>query len=80
MTSYRAPRGKQLNCADWTIESAYRMVQNNLDRDVAEDPERLIVYGGLGKAARNPEALQKFLASEIGKWTPIIRKADLYAD
>ena len=63
MTSYRAPRGKQLNCADWTIEAAYRMVQNNLDRDVAEDPERLIVYGGLGKAARNPEALQKILAT-----------------
>ncbi|MBZ0153750.1 MAG: urocanate hydratase [Planctomycetes bacterium] len=61
MSEYRAPRGKTLTCADWTIEAAYRMVQNNLDRDVAEAPERLIVYGGLGKAARNPEALQKIL-------------------
>ncbi|MCB9877340.1 MAG: urocanate hydratase [Planctomycetes bacterium] len=63
MTEYRAPRGSTLNCANWQIEAAYRMVQNNLDREVAEDPERLIVYGGLGKAARNPEALQKILAT-----------------
>ena len=61
--SYRAPRGTSLTCANWQIEAAYRMVQNNLDQDVAEDPERLIVYGGLGKAARNPEALQKILAT-----------------
>jgi urocanate hydratase len=61
--SYRAPRGTQLTCANWQIEAAYRMVQNNLDAEVAEDPEQLIVYGGLGKAARNPEALQKILAS-----------------
>ena len=61
--SYRAPRGPKLTCANWQIEAAYRMVQNNLDAEVAEDPEQLIVYGGLGKAARNPEALQKILAS-----------------
>lgn len=61
--SYRAPRGSARTCADWQIEAAYRMVQNNLDSEVAEDPERLIVYGGLGKAARNPEALQKILAT-----------------
>ena len=61
--SYRAPRGNTLTCANWQIEAAYRMVQNNLDSEVAEDPERLIVYGGLGKAARNPEALQKILAT-----------------
>ena len=41
MAIYRAPRGNQLTCANWQIEAAYRMVQNNLDRDVAEDPERL---------------------------------------
>ncbi|MBL8726118.1 MAG: urocanate hydratase, partial [Planctomycetes bacterium] len=58
-----APRGSARTCANWQIEAAYRMVQNNLDREVAEDPERLIVYGGLGKAARNPEALQKILAT-----------------
>ncbi len=61
--SYRAPRGSKLTCANWQIEAAYRMVQNNLDAEVAEDPERLIVYGGSGKAARNPEALQKILAT-----------------
>jgi urocanate hydratase len=60
---YRAPRGKTLTCANWQIEAAYRMVQNNLDAEVAEDPEQLIVYGGLGKAARNPAALQGILAT-----------------
>ncbi|MBL9078892.1 MAG: urocanate hydratase [Planctomycetes bacterium] len=60
---YRAPRGKTLTCANWQIEAAYRMLQNNLDAEVAEDPERLIVYGGLGKAARNPAALQGILAT-----------------
>jgi len=63
MAAYRAPRGKTITCANWQIEAAYRMVQNNLDAEVAEDPERLIVYGGLGKAARNPEALQRILAT-----------------
>ena len=63
MTEYRAPRGTKLTCANWQIEAAYRMVQNNLDREVAEDPDNLIVYGGLGKAARNPEALEKILAT-----------------
>src|SRR5687768_811167 len=61
--TYRAPRGRTLTCANWQIEAAFRMIQNNLDADVAEDPERLIVYGGLGKAARNPEALQAILAT-----------------
>ena len=60
---YRAPRGATLTCANWQIEAAYRMVQNNLDAEVAEDPEQLIVYGGLGKAARNPQALQAILAT-----------------
>jgi urocanate hydratase len=63
MSAYRAPRGTELHCVNWQIEAAYRMVQNNLDAEVAEDPERLIVYGGLGKAARNPEALQRILAT-----------------
>lgn len=63
MTEYRAPRGTERTCSNWQIEAAYRMVQNNLDPEVAEDPEKLIVYGGLGKAARNPEALQKILAT-----------------
>ena len=48
----RAPRGTQLTCKGWLQEAAYRMIQNNLDPDVAEKPEELIVYGGRGKAAR----------------------------
>ena len=49
----RAPRGPALTCANWQIEAAYRMIQNNLDREVAENPDELVVYGGIGKAARN---------------------------
>ena len=60
---FRAPRGTALVCANWQIEAAYRMLQNNLDAEVAEDPEQLIVYGGLGKAARNHAALEGLLAT-----------------
>src|SRR4051794_39574374 len=49
----RAPRGPVLTCANWQIEAAYRMIQNNLDPEVAENPDALVVYGGIGKAARN---------------------------
>ena len=49
----RAPRGPTLTCANWPIEAAYRMLQNNLDPEVAENPDELVVYGGIGKAARN---------------------------
>src|SRR5436190_922862 len=49
----RAPQGTQLSCANWQIEAAYRMIQNNLDPAVAENPDELVVYGGIGKAARN---------------------------
>ena len=49
----RAPRGSQTSCANWLIEAAYRMIQNNLDPEVAENPDALVVYGGIGKAARN---------------------------
>jgi urocanate hydratase len=49
----KAPRGIQLSCKNWQIEAAYRMIQNNLDPGVAERPEDLVVYGGIGKAARN---------------------------
>ncbi len=49
----RAPRGPSLTCANWQIEAAYRMIQNNLDPEVAENPDALVVYGGIGKAARN---------------------------
>src|SRR5579864_3721316 len=50
-----APQGTILSCKGWQQEAAYRMIQNNLDPDVAERPEELIVYGGSGKAARNWE-------------------------
>ena len=49
----RSPRGSTLTCANWQIEGAYRMLQNNLDPEVAEHPAELVVYGGTGKAARN---------------------------
>jgi urocanate hydratase len=49
----KAPTGSKLTCKNWLIEAAYRMIQNNLDAEVAFDPENLIVYGGRGKAARN---------------------------
>jgi urocanate hydratase len=49
----RAPRGAALSCANWQIEAAFRMIQNNLDPEVAENPDQLVVYGGIGKAARN---------------------------
>src|SRR2546430_15069287 len=48
----QAPRGTQLTCKNWLIEAAYRMIQNNLDPEVAFDPDNLIVYGGRGKAGR----------------------------
>ncbi len=56
-----APRGNKLTCKNWIIEAAYRMIQNNLDPEVAGDPDRLIVYGGSGRAARNWEAYDAIL-------------------
>jgi urocanate hydratase len=58
-----APRGSTLTCKNWEIEAAYRMIQNNLDPQNAEKPEELIVYGGLGKAARNWECFDAILDS-----------------
>jgi urocanate hydratase len=58
-----APRGSKLTCKNWIIEAAYRMIQNNLDPDVAGDPDRLIVYGGSGRAARNWESFDAILES-----------------
>ena len=59
----RAPRGTGLHCANWLIEAAYRMIQNNLDPEVAENPDALVVYGGIGKAARNWECFEAILAT-----------------
>jgi urocanate hydratase len=58
-----APTGAQLTCKNWQIEAAYRMLQNNLDPQVAFDPDNLIVYGGRGRAARNWAAFDAILAS-----------------
>ena len=59
----RAPTGTELTCKGWQQEAAFRMIQNNLDPDNAENPNELIVYGGLGKAARNWEAFDAILES-----------------
>ncbi len=58
LTSVRAPRGAALNARSWQTEAPLRMLLNNLDPDVAEHPEKLIVYGGSGKAARDHRALK----------------------
>jgi urocanate hydratase len=59
----RAPRGSQLTCKSWLTEAAYRMIQNNLDPEVAERPDDLVVYGGRGQAARSWEAFDAILAT-----------------
>ena len=59
----RAPRGTQLTCKSWLTEAAYRMIQNNLDPEVAERPLDLVVYGGRGQAARSWEAFDAILAA-----------------
>ncbi len=56
-----APRGTQLSCANWQIEAPYRMLQNNLDPEVAERPDDLVVYGGTGRAARSWDAYDAML-------------------
>lgn len=61
MRTVKSPRGNKLNCKDWPQEAAFRMIQNNLDPEVAEIPEELVVYGGIGKAARNWDSLDKIL-------------------
>src|SRR5436305_14139450 len=59
----RAPRGTDLSCRGWQQEAALRMLMNNLDPEVAERPEQLIVYGGIGKAARNWECYDAIVAT-----------------
>ena len=64
----RAPRGSELTCKSWLTEAPYRMIQNNLDPEVAENPAELVVYGGIGRAARNWECFDAILRSlrELG--------------
>lgn len=58
---YKAPRGNQLHARSWQTEAPLRMFLNNLDSEVAEDPERLVVYGGTGQAARNRESAERII-------------------
>ncbi|MEN3341347.1 MAG: urocanate hydratase [Actinomycetota bacterium] len=68
LSSIRAPRGTELNARQWSTEAPLRMLLNNLDRDVAEQPEELIVYGGSGRAARSHDALRGIVSAllELG--------------
>ncbi|MDG2516586.1 urocanate hydratase [Lysobacter soli] len=59
----RAPRGAEKSCKSWLTEAAYRMIQNNLDAEVAESPTELVVYGGIGRAARDWESFDAILKS-----------------
>ncbi|MBU8975254.1 MULTISPECIES: urocanate hydratase [unclassified Lysobacter] len=59
----RAPRGSDKTCKSWLTEAAYRMIQNNLDAEVAENPTELVVYGGIGRAARDWESFDAILKS-----------------
>jgi len=59
----RAPRGTKISCQGWQQEAALRMLMNNLDPEVAERPDQLIVYGGIGKAARNWECFDAIVAT-----------------
>jgi urocanate hydratase len=58
---YRAPRGTQLNARSWSTEAPLRMLLNNLDREVAENPDDLVVYGGIGQAARDVESVRRII-------------------
>lgn len=57
----RAPRGAELTCKSWQTEAVYRMLQNNLDPEVAEHPQSLVVYGGIGRAARDWACYDKII-------------------
>src|SRR3954466_5132296 len=69
LSQISAPRGVELHARAWSTEAPLRMLLNNLDREVAERPEELVVYGGSGKAARNPEALRAIVRTllELGE-------------
>ena len=63
LSAIRAPRGSQLNARSWQTEAPLRMLMNNLDPDVAERPEELVVYGGIGRAARSWEAFDRIVST-----------------
>lgn len=66
MENIKAPRGSRISCRGWQQEAALRMLMNNLDREVAEKPDELIVYGGRGKAARNWESYKAIVKALTG--------------
>ncbi|MDP3418144.1 MAG: urocanate hydratase, partial [Falsiroseomonas sp.] len=59
----RSPRGLELSCRHWTTEAAMRMLMNNLDDEVAEKPGELVVYGGIGRAARDWDSYERIIAT-----------------
>ncbi|MCH2498104.1 MAG: urocanate hydratase [Pseudomonadota bacterium] len=59
----KAPTGPELTCGSWQTEAPFRMIQNNLDREVAENPDELVVYGGIGRAARSWSDFEAILSS-----------------
>lgn len=59
----RAPQGNELNAKSWMTEAPLRMLMNNLDPDVAENPHELVVYGGIGRAARTWEDFDRIVAT-----------------
>ncbi|KAA3616296.1 MAG: urocanate hydratase [Calditrichaeota bacterium] len=61
--NYKAPTGTKINAKSWQTEAPLRMLLNNLDAEVAENPQELVVYGGTGQAARNVESVQKIIAN-----------------
>lgn len=63
MRDVKSPRGPELNCLSWTTEAPYRMLHNNLDAEVAENPHELVVYGGIGRAARTWDDFDRIAAS-----------------
>src|SRR5436309_14614287 len=63
MRTVRAPRGTEISCRGWPQEAALRMLMNNLDPEVAENPAELVVYGGIGRAARNWECYDAIVAA-----------------
>src|ERR1700732_363122 len=85
----RAPRGPERTCKGWIQEAALRMLMNNLDPEVAEDPDHLVVYGGSGRAARSWQAFDTIVATlrklatdetllvQSGKAVGVIRTHDL---
>src|SRR4051812_8026182 len=79
LSAIRAPRGVKLNARSWATEAPLRMLLNNLDREVAERPEELIVYGGAGRAARSheaPRAVVRALLRLGGDETPLVQSGE----